>query len=921
MLMFRYIRGRSMEALPKLSGNLRFGVFELDLDAGELHKHGIRIKLQEQPLHILALLALHPGRLISREELRHALWPDHTFVDFDRNLNKAVNKLRAALCDSAENPRFIETLHRRGYRFIAPIQASNDVADGSRSSEGTLSQKNDARDTRPINFEAQSAAFLPRVSPRFHQAIWAGCAALICATILVYLRPKSVIAVGNSPAGINVRRSVAVLGFKNLSAHPDDAWISTALADWLTTDLSAGEQLRVIPAESAARMQVELSPLNLDQLDRQTLYRVGKNLATNLVVVGSYATVGEASGRQVRLDLRLQNTSTGETIDATSRIGTEANLFDLVSRAGEELRAKLDIKPVSSREAAEIAVALPSNHDAAHLYSEGLENLRLFNALVARDLFQRAIAIEPDYALSHSALASTLAKLGYDELARAEAKRAFELSSNLPRADRLLIEARFHELSAEWSKAIEIYRALFEFFPDSLDYGLSLANAQFSAGMGQDALDTIHHLQTLPPPLRDDPQIDLAEARAAESLGDFKRDLAAADRATKKASQIGASLLLAEGRAEQAWALTNLGSSIEAARAADEGQRIFSAAGDKRGVADAINLGGIVLQSQGKASFAKAKYEQALAIYRQIGSRLGVAGELDNLGDVTFALGDLTGSRNYYIDAMETYRDVGHENGVCLAKGAIAPVLMGLGDNRRAISIAQEAVAICRRLGDRSKTAIALFNLAKALRMGGDTSEAKTVAADAVGIFQEIGDRTSAARAKLIVAQALIDEGTAHEAEVIARGAADAFERDNSARDAALANAILARAALMTKNLDQAGKAVQRATIELPNFNDREVELTVAISAARVRAAAGTSTSDHQVVNSLREVVSEADDSGFLAYEFEPRLALAEMEIRQGNLFNGRTHLETLQKEAKARGFGLIAVEASDDLKTISRLP
>src|SRR5207248_9312127 len=102
---------------------LRFGVFEVDLRAGELRKHGIRIRLQEQPFHILVLLLEHPGELVTRKELREKLWPADTFVDFDRNLNKAMNKLRLALADSAENPRFIQTLHRRGYRFIAPIAA------------------------------------------------------------------------------------------------------------------------------------------------------------------------------------------------------------------------------------------------------------------------------------------------------------------------------------------------------------------------------------------------------------------------------------------------------------------------------------------------------------------------------------------------------------------------------------------------------------------------------------------------------------------------------------------------------------------------------------------------------------------------------------------------------------------------------
>ena len=101
---------------------VRFGIFELDLVAGELRKSGVRIRLQEQPLQVLAMLLERPGDVVTRDELRQKLWPADTFVDFDHSLNTAVNKIREALGDSASSPRFVETLARRGYRFIAPVQ-------------------------------------------------------------------------------------------------------------------------------------------------------------------------------------------------------------------------------------------------------------------------------------------------------------------------------------------------------------------------------------------------------------------------------------------------------------------------------------------------------------------------------------------------------------------------------------------------------------------------------------------------------------------------------------------------------------------------------------------------------------------------------------------------------------------------------
>src|SRR6478736_4206147 len=102
---------------------LRFGVFEVDLRAGELHKQGVRLRLQEQPFQVLAMLLERPGETVTRDELRNRLWTADTFVDFDQGVNKAVNRIRDALGDSATSPRFVETVARRGYRFIGDVAA------------------------------------------------------------------------------------------------------------------------------------------------------------------------------------------------------------------------------------------------------------------------------------------------------------------------------------------------------------------------------------------------------------------------------------------------------------------------------------------------------------------------------------------------------------------------------------------------------------------------------------------------------------------------------------------------------------------------------------------------------------------------------------------------------------------------------
>jgi DNA-binding winged helix-turn-helix (wHTH) protein len=130
----------------QVSGRLCFGVFELDLRAGELRKHGLRIRLQEQPFQVLVMLLEHQGAVVTREELQNRLWPADTFVDFDHGLNKAISKIREALGDSAESPRFVETVARRGYRFLAEVRAA-DTAPGTSPEPATqLPASSEARD-------------------------------------------------------------------------------------------------------------------------------------------------------------------------------------------------------------------------------------------------------------------------------------------------------------------------------------------------------------------------------------------------------------------------------------------------------------------------------------------------------------------------------------------------------------------------------------------------------------------------------------------------------------------------------------------------------------------------------------------------------------------------------------------------------
>ena len=177
-----------MSNLPgKSTGKLaRFGLFELDLSAGELRKNGAKLRLQEQPFQVLALLLERAGDVVTREELRQKLWPADTFVDFDHSLNTAVNKLRETLGDSASSPRYIETLARRGYRFIAPVQNTVETG-GFASQSGATSSGRDERSSTAATAQDFPDALHPELEvPMPRRGLTRGLFALVQAMYLIF---------------------------------------------------------------------------------------------------------------------------------------------------------------------------------------------------------------------------------------------------------------------------------------------------------------------------------------------------------------------------------------------------------------------------------------------------------------------------------------------------------------------------------------------------------------------------------------------------------------------------------------------------------------------------------------------------------------------------------------------------------------
>ncbi len=891
-------------------GVVRFGPYEADFAGAELRKNGIRIKLQDRPFDILQILLERPGEVIKRDEFRNRLWPADTFVDFDHSLNASINKLRQALNDDADRPRFVATVGRRGYKFIASV-------------EGQEPFRPERADS-PVNISASDVPPSPAAKPHAPLQDW-GLRALGLALAMVVIlaiwawavgrlpeslhrRAREVAGEGTSPStAVKPRRSFAVLALKNLSGKPDEEWLSTALSEMLATELAAGEQMRAVPGEKVAHAKIDLGLADADGYSPETLARMRANLGSDVVVLGSYTALGQKSNERIRVDLRLQEAATGETIAEVATTGSETELFDLVSRAGAQLRGKLGVEAVSADQAAGVRASAPSNSEAARLYAEGLAKLRVFDALTARDRLVRAVAVEPGYPLVHSALAAAWSALGYDGKAKEESTLAFNLSGNLSRQDRLSVEGQYWEAQKQWDKAIAVYESLFAFFPDSLDYGLGLARAQDWAGKTKDLANTLGSLRKLPPPAGDDPRIDWAEASEI-STSDYRSAVAAADRAAKKGSTLGERLLVALAQGSRCSKLLNMGQTNEAIAACQDAKQIYEVVGDRNGVGKELNNLAIVRYQQGDLTAAKKIWQEALPIFRGIGNDEGVATVLMNIADLVYLQGGLREANTGYREALSKYREIDDKDGEARALGNLGLLLDDEGNLADAEGMFQQTLAITQPTGNRSVSAYALFGVGDILAKQAKFAAARKAFSESLAMRNEIGEKATAAESRLALADLTIAEGRPAEAESSAREARDQFHRENQADDELIASSLLAKSLLEQDRFADAQLAIESASTLAAKSQNRGVSLRFAITAARVSAAAGKMD---QAKSSLVDALGEATKKGYLGYQLEARLAMGKIEMKVDNGRLGIVHLREVARTAKSKDFGLIARDAS----------
>ena len=377
---------------------LRFGVFEADVRTGELTKRGKRLRLQEQPFQLLAILLEKPGELVTREELSNRLWPQ-TIVDFDHGLNKAIAKIREALGDSSENPRFIETVARRGYRFLADVAV---VPDGE---PAPVADDLAAPVDSGLRGHADAGRSTRRPTARAWGLFGFGLALVLAASLSWVLYPRAL-----PSAAI---RSLAVLPLENLSGDPAQDYFAEGMTDELITRLAQISALRVISRTSVMTYKSA----------RKSLPEIARELNVDAVVEGSVSR----SGERVRITAQLIQVPADTHIWAQSYDEDFQDTLALQSKVTRDIAEQIQVT-LNRQEQAALVKSKTVNPEAYEDYLKGryFWNKRTGDALKkAIAYFSHAIDTDPTYAEAYSGLADSYALSGDWEYGVLSPKDAF----------------------------------------------------------------------------------------------------------------------------------------------------------------------------------------------------------------------------------------------------------------------------------------------------------------------------------------------------------------------------------------------------------------------------------------------------------------------------------------------------------------
>jgi len=424
---------------------VHFAEFEADLRAGELFRSGHKIKLQERPFQVLAALLEHPGEVVTRDELRQRIWPADTFVDYGHGLAVAINKLREALRDSPEQPRFVETVGRRGYRFVAEVEPGEVEPTSVEAAELPVSSPVAPLPDATVVSPELSVAVPPKNKTAQIAAIL-GASVLIISLIMFarFLARRA----HNATSAPRIS-SVVVLPLENLSNDPGQEYFVEGMTDEITTDVAKLSGLRVISRTSAMRYKYS----------HKSLPEIARELKVDGVVEGTVERLGD----RVRIRTQLIYAPADQHIWAEAYERDVKDVLALEADVANDIARHIELTLTSQQ--AHTGNPRAVNPEAHELYLKGRY---YWNKRDPQDLslsvqyFQQAIAKDPGYALAYAGLADAYGLLGEMPQAKAAAEKALELDSELAEAHASLglvspfLDWNWKDSKAHFEKAIAL---------------------------------------------------------------------------------------------------------------------------------------------------------------------------------------------------------------------------------------------------------------------------------------------------------------------------------------------------------------------------------------------------------------------------------------------------------------------------------
>jgi eukaryotic-like serine/threonine-protein kinase len=456
----------------------QFGSFEVKAASGELLKDGRRIRLQELPHRLLVALLENAGEAVSREELRSRLWPDDTFVDFDSSLRVAVGKLREALGDNADDPRYIETIPKRGYRFLVSEVRRVDAAH-----EAAYELTESREDPEPLKTVAISVA----VSPRHNPLLKYGIAALVA--LILTAGGVSLWQERTQAKPLTDKDVLVLADFANSTGDPV---FDGTLGQGLSVQLEQSPFLSIV---SEGRIQQTLKMMGQPadaKLTPATARELCQRMGSAAVLDGSIAQIG----RRYLLTLKAVNCTSGDSLASSEAQASDKNdVLDALGKTASEMRNKLgESLGTVQKFDTPVEQATTTSLEALKAYSLGRKATAGSEWAAAVPFFQRAIRLDPNFSIAYARLGNCYRMLGEPTLAAENTRKAYELRQPVSELEKFYIESHYYQgTTGELEKARQVYELWAQSYPR--DWARASAETAVSGMQGQHDKGLIESLE------------------------------------------------------------------------------------------------------------------------------------------------------------------------------------------------------------------------------------------------------------------------------------------------------------------------------------------------------------------------------------------------------------------------------------------